>query len=48
MRVSIRPYGENELEIDAACFKSRVAAEKFAKDLLAAAKIVWPEKAPPK
>lgn len=48
MKVSIRPYGENELEIDPVVFKTKESVERFIITLEAAAKLVWrPEKKKP-
>lgn len=42
MKVSIRPYGDNELEIDGCVLKSRGSVEKLCADIMALVDRLWP------
>lgn len=43
MKLSIRPYGDNELEISSCIVKTRESAEALAANIVALAKRIWPD-----
>lgn len=46
MQITVRPYGDDQLVIDPVRVQSRSGAEELAKQILAAADIVWPKDKP--